>query len=42
VPVLEVQRMWLTGKQRNWTDVTLVTQLSGGAELHAGRLRQSS
>lgn len=29
VPVLTVQRMWLTGKQRNGTDVSLVTQLSG-------------
>ena len=29
VPVLEVQRMWLTNKQRNATDVTIVTQLSG-------------
>lgn len=28
VPDLQVQRMWLTGKQRNATDVTLVTQLS--------------
>ncbi|KAI7837110.1 hypothetical protein COHA_009058 [Chlorella ohadii] len=28
VPVLEVQRMWLTNKQRNATDVTIVTQLS--------------
>ncbi|KAL4446810.1 hypothetical protein ABPG77_008054 [Micractinium sp. CCAP 211/92] len=28
VPVLTVQRMWLTGKQRNGTDVSLVTQLS--------------
>lgn len=29
VPVLEIQRMWLTNKQRNATDVTIVTQLSG-------------
>lgn len=28
VPVLTVQRMWLTGKQRNATDVSIVTQLS--------------
>ena len=29
-PVLQVQRMWLSSKQRNFTDVTIVTQLSGG------------
>ncbi|KAL4856061.1 LARGE xylosyl- and glucuronyltransferase 2 [Chlorella vulgaris] len=28
VPVLTVQRMWLSSRQRNRTDVTLVTQLS--------------
>ncbi|EFN57236.1 expressed protein, partial [Chlorella variabilis] len=28
VPVLTVQRMWLSGRQRNYTDVSLVTQLS--------------
>lgn len=31
VPVLTVQRMWLSSRQRNRTDVTLVTQLSGAA-----------
>lgn len=29
VPDLQVQRMWLTSRQRNATDVTIVTQLSG-------------
>ena len=33
VPVLTVQRMWLSGRQRNYTDVSLVTQLSGGGLL---------
>ena len=31
VPVLTVQRMWLSNRQRNATDVSLVTQLSGTA-----------
>ena len=36
VPVLEVQRMWLSSRQRNATDVTIVTQLSGAGGV-AGR-----